>query len=62
MNGVIDRKMTCEKEFMCPAVGKCRVAGVFTRKETRRCVCRDLIAGESDYERAHGKNGEAPSA
>jgi len=32
----------CHFIFMCPALAKCRMGGVFTRKNTDMCACRDL--------------------
>jgi len=36
-------KYNCEYLQICPAYFKCRIAGVYTRKNTLRCNCRDLI-------------------
>jgi len=37
-----DSEYTCDYVFMCPALAKCRIGGVFARKNTDTCACRDL--------------------
>ena len=33
----------CEYSTLCPALGKCRISGIFTRYNTNNCICRDLM-------------------
>lgn len=42
-------KYKCDYLQICPAFMKCRVAGVFTRKDTIYCTCRDLIKSLKMY-------------
>ena len=34
-------KKECDYIHMCPIVLKCRQQGIYTRKGTNKCVCRD---------------------
>ena len=33
----------CEFIYMCPIHLKCKINGIYIRKETGKCVCRDII-------------------
>ena len=39
---------------MCPAYVKCRVGGVFTRKDTLQCNCRDFITQKEKQKHENG--------
>jgi hypothetical protein len=39
-----ETKYICNYLYICPAYKKCRIGGVFTRKNTDKCNCRDIIA------------------
>lgn len=34
-----DTNTECELTFMCPAIGKCKQNGIYTRKNKDNCVC-----------------------
>ena len=38
----IKEEYKCEFNHMCPALANCRKQGIFTRKNTDRCACKDL--------------------
>jgi hypothetical protein len=39
----IEPIIKCEYSALCPALGKCRISGIFTRYNTNNCICRDLM-------------------